>query len=182
MGFYMSRGIKVSGLALLAAVVFQGCSAARTMRIAVKDRPVSIQPLVGQWHGDYVTDESSARQGSISFTLVAASNDSLHGVVQLTPAGADQPYPLFTVETPVAADGGSAAPVQAPSIQIVPVDAHTVTATLDPYWDPDRQSPAFATFEGHVRGEAIDGTFRTTYASHSPDTTGKWRVSRTTSK
>ena len=161
---------------LLAATLAVSCSYV-SPPIQVTGQPADLEALSGEWTGSYQGDGPQGRSGSIRFTL-QASEGHAHGDVLMTPKGSRRPYQRYRSGEPVAAEREFPAPSESLTIQFVRVEDGTVMGTLDPYWDPDRECQAYTTFVGRVRGNTIEGTFKSTYSRPAADTVGRWRVAR----
>jgi hypothetical protein len=143
---------------------------------------MDVQPLVGDWRGEYVADGPGGRHGTLSFALVGGNNDA-HGAVSMSAAGADRAYERYRSEQSVVTTADASAPrVDLPAIQFVRLDGSKVSGTIDAYVDPDCQCTAIMTLAGKLTGETIVGTFRATYDGRKPDLTGDWSVKRATTR
>lgn len=70
-------------------------------------------------------------------------------------------------------------------INFINATGDTLSGTVGPYEDPDSHCSAHTAFQGTVRGDSIEGTFRTecldTHGQADPNipsTSGSWSVSR----
>ena len=159
---------------VLAAAV--GC-ASMGPTVQVYGSPGDLERLSGEWSGDYVAKGDYRRQGSISFRLSAAGSHA-YGDVLMTADGSNQPYGRYYGE-----DSFRRGQEQTPrdsllTIRFVRVDGDTVSGILDNYWDPDRRTMASSVFQGVLKDDVIEGTFRTQYASRESESGGRWKVTR----
>ena len=134
----------------------------------------AVRALVGEWWGDYWSEDPIERRGSIHFTLIE-DEDHAHGDVLMVPVGSNRPYGRFSGEP-----GTRQIPVgpETLAIRLVRVEDEVLRGDLEPYWDPDRETTATTTFRGTLREGTIVGTFVTTFASGAPEARGRWRVNR----
>ncbi len=127
--------------------------------IQMYGRLADLERLAGEWCGDYRGDRDHLRRGTITFKLVAGDHVARGGVLVM-PDSVGEPYhrvlPIRFVNT---MDGA-------------------VNGVLDPYWDPDRETQAFATFRGEITDDMIEGTFSTRYANGAAEADGRWKITR----
>jgi len=160
----MNRLILILAFAGIAAAA-GGC-ASKPPAIELTSSDFDLNPLVGEWRGDYSNPEIG-RGGTIAFTLRAGESAASGNVVMIPNSG----------DTFVA-HAATAGPVL--TIHFVRKEGRKVVGTLDPYRDPDCGCEANTTFEGgFVDGRTIEGTFTTalSLAGRSP-MHGKWKVTR----
>ncbi len=131
--------------------------------------------LAGHWDGGY-SSAQTGRSGSISFTLVSAS-DSAFGDVVMIPRGFGRPLQAWTGATP-SAPGVAPARATVLTISFVRVTEGRVSGTLKPYADPETGVQLFTTFDGRIEGDVIAGTFTTRRAGAPDAITGEWKVTR----
>lgn len=162
----------VVGATLLAA----GACATASPPIQVYGTLRDVAPLVGTWRGEYIGDLEHSRSGDIEFTLVAGQ-DHAHGDVMMTPVGA-RAYQPYQGDDPRSQAHDVMPVTRALVIRFVDAADGMVTGALAPYWDPDRQTQATATFTGRVTETTIEGTFVTKYANGQASTGGRWKVTR----
>lgn len=142
--------------------------------IRVDGRSTELQALVGTWAGEYSGGAGIDRRGRITFSLSADGNVA-RGGVEMIPRGAgwrygqNGPWPDRHYQPPVA---------ELLLITFVRVDEDAVTGTLDEYWDPDRLCWTKTMFFGVLRGDVIEGSFRSTSDQWVAPTIGSWRVKR----
>lgn len=168
-------------LLMLAAAAVTGCRTMPPPPTQFTIPVANVQPLVGEWQGEYVADDPDRRQGSLAFTLVAGSNDA-HGSLTMSAAGGDRVFDRYRSERTPSTSADTTLRAELPAIQFVRVMGSKVSGTIDAYWDPDCQCPAVMTLHGDLQGDSIDGTFRATYDGKKPDLTGKWTVKRATTR
>jgi hypothetical protein len=157
-----------------------GCSTLPPPPANVPIPVADLQPLAGDWRGEYVADAPNGPHGSLSFTLVPVAN-AASGMLTMNVAGGDRAFARFRSEQTSSVSNEAPQP-NLPAIQFVRVMGSTVSGTIDAYLDPECQCPAVMTLKGDLKGDTIDGTFRATYDAKRPDLTGKWTVKRATTK
>ena len=164
-------GALIGGLALAAST---GCGLAmHPVRFAA--RPAAWETLSGDWRGDY-TIAGSDRRGSIMFRLTAATHEAL-GDVLMIPDRSAEPY-RGSRNAPESPSRLHRDDTQLLSIRFVAADNGLVRGSLDPYWDPDRQCRAWASFIGSVDGDVIAGPFISVCEDGVRTLQGRWRVTR----
>jgi len=136
-----------------------------------------LERLSGDWQGEYVGDRDHGRHGSIAFRLIAGEEHA-HGTVLMIPAGSDRPYQAYHGDEFGRLTQRPERSSRLLEIQFVNAAGGSVTGVLAPYWDPDHQTRASATFRGQLTDDTIEGSFTTTYANGSPLTRGRWSVRR----
>ena len=155
--------IIVLAVACLAASAV-GC--ARTPpEIELTSDDFDLNPLVGEWRGDY-SNPQLRRSGTIAFTLRAGESSASGNVVMIP----------HTADSAVAAAAGRAVL----RIHFIRKEGRKVSGTLDPFRDPDCGCQATTTFEGaFTDSRTIEGTFTTVQSqSRHSVTGGKWKVTR----
>ena len=155
-----------------ATLAIAGC-AARQPEIELTSSDFDLNPLVGEWRGDYSSTETG-RNGTIAFTLRAAELAASGNVVMLPRA--DSSF------------GANHAPVdpsipntrEVLTIHFVRKEGSNVVGTLDPYRDPECACQVTTTFQGAFRDRStIEGIYTTTPATAGGRvTSGKWKVTR----
>lgn len=153
--------LAVAGVAASAV----GC-ASRPPEIGVTSSDFDLNPLVGEWRGDYSSTETG-RSGTIAFTLRAGESSASGNVIMI----------------PGKPDSLASAAAMARSvlkINFVRKEGRKVTGTLDPYRDPACGCQVTTTFEGSfTEARTIEGTFTTVPSQTGHNVTGgKWKVSR----
>ena len=164
------------GLVLASAVVLAGACAANFPPIQVYGSAIDLDRLIGQWTGEYQSNEYRARTGSIAFIL-GEERRVARGDVLTSPRNADMRFEGRDPEW-VATGRTLGSPSQSLTIHFVRADERRLYGELDPYWDPDLQCEAMTSFEGVLAGNTIRGTYETTYPSLRMKTTGHWKVTR----
>ena len=154
------------GLATWAAA----CSA-RPAIVPVRGGPADVAALAGEWSGTYESLEGRRRSGDIMFQL-REGRDTAVGYVIMT----------FLSDSPRRRPSGyPAPPIQLSeqlSIAFVRAEGGRVTGQLEPYVDPYCGCRLRTTFVGRLRGNRIEGTFRSEHLESGAITTGEWRVTR----
>lgn len=159
----MKRLIIALAVAGVAASV--GC-ASKPPEIALTSSDFDLNPLVGEWRGDYSNPEIG-RGGTIAFTL-RAGESAASGNVVMIPNSGDTFVPHTAATGPVL------------TIHFIRKEGSKVTGTLDPYQDPACGCEASTTFEGaFIDRHTIEGTFTTVPSLAGRTAThGKWKVTR----
>jgi hypothetical protein len=152
----------VTAALLLAGCAFQGSP------IPVRG---DVQPLVGEWVGDYSSRETG-RVGSIVFRLQAGT-DTASGDVLMIPTN-PEPQPTMAVPDP----GPARRPPQLLRVSFVRCEGSAVTGWLDPYPDPDTGEKTWTTFDGVIKGDKLEGTFTSYTELSGRRATGRWSVTR----
>ena len=138
-------------------------------------RPADWETLSGDWRGDY-TISGGDRRGSIMFRLTAATHEAF-GDVLMIPDRAGWPY-----RGSPSAGQGAGRPhrdeTQLLTIRFVAADQGMVRGSMDPYWDPDRDCRALASFVGSIDGDVIAGPFISVCEDGVRTLNGRWRVTR----
>jgi hypothetical protein len=159
--------------ALGVAVSIMGC-ASNPPSTLVTASDFDLNPLVGEWRGNYSSAETG-RTGTIAFTLRAGESSASGNIVMI-------PRPdsmLTTAEqelvTNVAAPGRSVL-----KIHFLRKEGGNLSGTLDPYTDPDCGCPVTTTFQGTFKdARTIEGTFSTVPSQPGRNVTGgAWKVTR----
>jgi hypothetical protein len=142
------------------------CAAGRAPETEVTASDFDLQPLVGEWHGDY-TNPGAGRSGTIAFRL-RAGESSATGKVVLIPGKAD------TLVT------SSAMARSVINISFMRKEGNKVTGSLDAYIDPTCACRVTTNFEGSFKdARTIEGTFTTVPTQSGAQVTGgKWKVTR----
>lgn len=165
----MQRVVPIAGLA--ASMV---ACATKTPGTEVTASDFDLNPLVGEWRGNY-SSAQTGRTGTIAFTLRAGQSSASGNVViiprpdsLLTPAEREM---LSNVSNP----GRTAV-----SIHFLRKEGGNVNGTLDSYRDPDCDCMVTTTYQGtFTDGRTIEGTYTTVPSTPGSSVTGgKWRVIR----
>ncbi len=167
---------RLAGWLAFGAVVLASACAANLPPIRVYGSWADLDRLVGQWTGEYQSDELRGQTGSIAFILEAERRVA-KGDVLTSPRNADM---RFEGRDPdwVATGRTLGSPSQSLTIHFVRADDRVLYGELDPYWDQDLQCEAMTSFEGVLAGNTIRGTYETTFPSLRLKRTGHWKVTR----
>lgn len=161
----MRTRFKIGPLLGLAALV--ACGAVQ--------RPVPVlgdaRALEGEWYGEYQSP-STGRSGSITFTL-EAGKDTAQGDVVMTPQGWD--HPVEAISQPSI---GERARRRTLTISFVRSREGQVTGRLDRYVDPQCGCDVVTIFQGNLRADTLQGTFRTHHIQGGTTRAGEWRAVR----
>jgi hypothetical protein len=160
----MNRFIVVLALAGLASST-TGC-ASRPPETEMSASDFDLDPLVGEWNGDY-TNPEAGRSGTIAFTL-RAGESSASGRVVMIPGKADSLASAAAMARSVI------------NIKFMRKEGNKVTGTLDPFRDPQCECTVTTNFEGtFTDARTIEGTFTTVPSKTGANVTGgKWKVIR----
>ncbi len=163
---YIRRSSWIIALGLVASTL---ACASKPPEIAVTSSDFDLNPLLGEWHGEYKGSETG-RSGTIAFTLRAGEANASGNVVMIPNAAANPP----TVSS------GQAALRQVLTIHFVRKEGGSVTGTLDPYGDPECGCQVNTTFQGtFTDARTIEGTYTTVPSKPGTGvTTGRWKVTR----
>lgn len=168
----MKRVTPIPGYVAIAALAL-GC-ALRESTIKLSASDLDLNPLVGEWVGEYSSEETG-RNGEISFTLNAGEVEA-SGSVLMSPR-ANVPN-VVTPDRSMTIGIVTAAPKQLLTIHFVRKEGSAVNGLLDPYTDPDCACRVSTSFQGNfVNSRTIEGTYTTlgSELSHTPSH-GKWKV------
>lgn len=150
-----------------AAGIVAGCaSAPRSFPVAGETNT-----LAGVWQGEF-TGAAGGRDGTIHFELKAGQDSAYGDVLMVSETwerGTLRPteYPAPPVETP-----------ELLGVRFVQVSQNQVRGKLVPYHDPACDCMVSTVFEGTIKGDRIEGTYRTYYSTDAIPFTGKWKVKR----
>ena len=133
-----------------------------------------LNPLVGEWRGDY-SSAQTGRQGTVAFTLGAGESSASGNIVMIPRADSLLSPAERELVTNVSAPGRSVL-----TIHFVRKEGGNLSGTLEPYRDPDCDCPVTTTFQGSFRdARTIEGTFSTVPSEPGRSVTGgTWKVSR----
>jgi hypothetical protein len=164
------------GSLIIATFIFASgvACASRSPSIELTSSDFDLNPLVGEWRGDY-SSAATGRTGTIAFTLRAGEGAASGNVVMIPRADS-----LLTDEEREALSTTSSAAKSVLKIHFVRKEGGSVNGTLDPYRDPDCNCPVTTTFQGVFRdARTIVGTFTTVPSTPGGSVTGgKWTVTR----
>jgi hypothetical protein len=164
-----------------ASTVIRGVIAASTLACAARSPSIELtssdfdlNPLVGEWRGDY-SSAATGRTGTIAFTLRAGEGAASGNVVMIPRADS-----LLTDEEREALANTSSDGKSILKINFVRKEGGSVKGTLDPYRDPDCGCMVNTTFQGVFRdARTIEGTFTTVPSAPGGSITGgKWKATR----
>ena len=164
---YMRRASSIIALGFVASTI---ACASKPPEIAVTSSDFDLNPLLGEWHGQY-KGSATGRSGTIAFTLRAGEANASGNVVMIPQsAGSDA----------AAVDASQAAGRQVLTIHFVRKEGGSVTGTLDPYSDPECACRVNTTFQGtFTDARTIEGTYTTVPSKPGTGvTTGTWKVTR----
>lgn len=133
-----------------------------------------LNPLVGEWRGDY-SSAQTGRKGTIAFTLRAGESAASGNIVMIPRPDSSLSAAEREMVTNVAAPGRAVL-----KIHFVRKEGGNLSGTLDPYRDPDCNCPVTTTFQGSFRdARTIEGTFSTVPSQPGGSVTGgTWKVTR----
>jgi hypothetical protein len=160
----MNRFIVVLALTGIASAATSCVSRPPETEMSASD--FNLDPLVGEWQGDY-TNPEAGRSGTIAFTL-RAGESSASGKVVMIPGKADSLASAAAMARSVI------------NIKFMRKEGNKVTGTLDPYRDPQCDCTVTTNFEGtFTDARTIEGTFTTVPSKSGSNVTGgKWKVIR----
>src|SRR5947208_16957133 len=107
-----------------------GCTS-RTPEIGVTSSDFDLNPLVGEWRGNYSSAETG-RSGTIAFTLRAGESSASGNVVMIPRADS-----LLTAEEQELVTNVSTPRREVLKIHFIRKEGGNLSGTLDPYKDPD---------------------------------------------
>lgn len=149
-----------------------GCASRQPPDIALTANDFDLNPLVGEWRGNYISTETG-RNGTIAFTLRAAEAAASGNVVMLPRADSS----FAANHAPI--DPSIPNVREVLTIHFVRKEGSNVVGTLDQYLDPQCACQVTTTFQGAFRDRStIEGTYRTVPLSGSKATGGTWKVTR----
>ena len=153
---------------LVAVALTAACATNPSPPVPVTGAPADVSTLVGEWTGEYRSVESG-RSGSILFKL-GAGRDTANGDIVMVShdAGMSHDDAVNIAMTRQAAN-------QVLTIRFVRITGTTVSGAIDPYQSPDCSCQLVTVFRGEVKGNRMEGTFRTTSSgSDTPTQQGTW--------
>jgi hypothetical protein len=163
---YIRHGFWIIALGLGASTL---ACISKPREIAVTSSDFDLNPLLGEWHGEYKGSETG-RSGTIAFTLRAGEANASGNVVMIPQSAGIN----------AAAVDPSQAGRQVLTIHFVRKEGGSVTGTLDPYSDPECRCQVNTTFQGtFTDARTIEGTYTTVPSQPGTGvTTGTWKVTR----
>jgi hypothetical protein len=157
---------------LIPALALLCACASNPAPVPVTGAKADLQALVGEWTGEYRSVETG-RSGSILFKLDAGS-DTANGDVVMVPreSGMSHDDAVRVAMTRQAAN-------QVLTIRFVRIAGTTVSGAIDPYPSPDCSCELLTVFRGELKGNRMEGTFRTTHSGEPTLTQeGTWWATR----
>jgi len=161
-------------LAIAGLAYFSLACTSRPPEIGVTASDFDLNPLVGEWRGDYRSAETG-RSGTIAFTLRAGEAAASGNVVMIP-----RPDSLLTpAERELVSNVSTAGPTVL-KIHFLRKEGGNLSGSLDPYRAPDCDCVVTTTFQGSFRdARTIEGTFTTVPSvPGSKVSSGKWMVTR----
>ncbi|MEA2764325.1 MAG: hypothetical protein QOK07_729 [Gemmatimonadaceae bacterium] len=160
-------------VAVVGSALASVACASRQPEIELTSSDFDLNPLVGEWRGNYSSAETR-RNGTIAFTLRAAESAASGNVVMLPRADSS----FEANHAPV--DPSIPNTREVLTIHFVRKEGSNVVGTLDPYLDPECACQVATTFQGAFRDRStIEGIYTTVPSiSGRKVTSGKWRVTR----
>ena len=167
----MLRASSIIATGLTAATV---ACATTPPGIGVTSSDFDVNPLVGDWRGNYSSAETG-RSGTIAFTLRAGESSASGNVVMIPRADS-----LLTPEERELVSNVSSPGRTVLKIHFIRKEGGNLNGTLDPYKDPDCDCTVTTTFQGTFRdARTIEGTFSTVPSVPGRGVTGgRWKVTR----
>jgi hypothetical protein len=169
----MMKTWMMARMAVLAwALAGFGCSGAPAP-VPVVGAPSDLGQLSGEWGGEY-RGESTGRSGSIVFKLSAGADTAFGDVVMIPRQRNPQHLPVQdpSVGLPIARGA------EVLSIAFVRAAGGGVSGRLNPYREPECDCVLITRFEGHLRGDTIEGTYTSQRVDGGDLQTGVWKVAR----
>jgi len=156
-----------------ATLAIAGCASRQQPEIELTSSDFDLNPLVGEWRGNYSSTETG-RNGTIAFTLRAAESVASGNVVMLPRADSS----FQANHAPV--DPSIPNTREVLTIHFVRKEGSNVVGTLDPYRDPECACQVITTFQGAFRDRGIIEGIYTTVPANSAGkaTSGNWKVTR----
>jgi hypothetical protein len=133
-----------------------------------------LNPLVGEWRGDY-SSAQTGRKGTIAFTLRAGESSASGNIVMIPRADSLLSPAEQELVTNVSAPGKSVL-----RIDFIRKEGGNLSGILEPYQDPECACRVITTFQGSFRdARTIEGTFSTVPSQPGRSVTGgTWKVTR----
>lgn len=166
----MHRATLILAATLAASTI---ACASKTPGIELTSSDFDLNPLVGEWRGDY-SSAQTRRSGTIAFTLRAGESSASGNVVMIPRADS-----LLTPEERELVTNISSPRRAVLGIHFVRKEGGHLNGTLDPYRDPDCACTVTTTFQGTFRdARTIEGTYTTLPSAAGNVTSGTWKVTR----
>ena len=167
----ISKALRWGGGLLAAAALSCSSSQPKSVspQIPTGGDTATVKSIAGRWEGTY-TNPQNGRTGTI--VLEFFKGNETHGDILMIPPGSKQakPSPEETLRT------------MPRVLEINFIEAGgpgQLNGAVGPYEDPDTHCQSHSEFFGTVKGEVIEGTFRTQCDDKSaPATSGTWLVQR----
>jgi hypothetical protein len=164
--------LSLFGIVFLYTLLSWSCSSI-IQPVSVKGEEADLALLTGEWKGEYYS-KGLGRGGSIEFKLIAGES-SASGEVIMIPRGSQMPFqPISQTGEPKAATRS----LEVLKINFVQISQGRVSGKLDPYWDPDNKVILLTFFDGVLKGDTIEGTFRSRREESGYFYHGQWKVTR----
>jgi len=143
-----------------------------TPGIELRSSDFDLDPLVGQWRGDFISTQPG-RTGTIAFTLRAGESAAAGNVVLF-----QKPDSLLTPEEREMMANVPERTVL--KIRFIRKEGGDVNGSLDPYQDPECDCTVTTTFQGKFTNPTtIEGAYTTVRAKPGSDVIrGQWKVTR----
>jgi hypothetical protein len=162
-------------IALMLAVLVGNAIACHrsTPGIELRSSDFDLDPLVGQWRGDFISTQPG-RTGTIAFTLRAGESAAAGNVVLF-----QKPDSLLTPEEREMMANVPERTVL--RISFIRKEGGDVNGSLDPYQDPECACTVTTHFQGRFTNPTtIEGSYTTVRAKPGSDIIrGQWKVTRT---
>jgi hypothetical protein len=133
-----------------------------------------LNPLVGEWRGNYSSAETG-RKGTIAFTLRAGESSASGNIVMIPRSDS-----LLTAADEERVTNVATSENSRLTINFLRKESGNLSGTLSPYLDPDCRCPVTTTFQGTFKdARTIEGTFSTVPSQPGRSVTGgTWKVTR----
>jgi hypothetical protein len=160
---------------IAAATIVWACGGASTP-VPVAGTASDLAALAGDWSGEYSSEESG-RSGSIVFRLVGGT-DSATGDVVMIPSWGGGPGAGGVSRTGAPTPGANPPAPQVLAISFVRIEGGRVSGRLAPYTDPVCGCALVTVFEGQLKGDVLEGTYRSHHSAENRIVSGRWQVKR----
>lgn len=166
------RALRTASMIMVTSLLASCASAPEPIDLSATSEAATA--LSGEWHGEYHLTEGAGRYGSIFFRLSADGDTAVGDVMMVAPHTA----PVRPTTPGEAGWGASGPQTQTLAIRFVRAAGDSLTGTLEPYRDPTCGCRLHTTFVGRIRGDDIEGTFRSLHVESGMVTHGTWAVHR----
>ena len=160
------------GIVLIGALLSWSCSGS-IQSIDVEGKKSDLDLLAGEWEGEYYSKDLG-RGGRIEFKLTAGENAATGEVIMIPRESREPHQPMTQTGEPRIVSPS----LEILSIRFVQIGKGRVSGKLDPYWDPDNKVTLVTFFDGTIKGDVIEGTFRSRREQSGYFYTGRWKVTR----